>query len=884
MVSSVVVTDTDVEWLLALPDCPVLGLMEAGDWLLPVAEFLLFAEARGLVPLWHPTYRDGYTIEALRSFVERQEHARGVWESLQAIARLAHRGCRAGTLRVPPFNGRLFSPSAAPLAESLSLDDAPVRRALLALTTRRGKAGRERIAYADLGVEQLGAVYEHILDFVPARRADGTFDLCPSGRRKATGTFYTPRPLTEYLVRRALAPLVEHGSPDDILRLRILDPAMGSGAFLVAACRYLGHAYEQAIVQEAGITAADISDADRTAFRRTIAQRCLFGVDINPMAVQLARLSLWLATLAGDRPLTFLDHHLRTGDSLIGASLADIHRQPPAGGKNTRITSLPLFAVEDLQSGLRAIVPSRVALAGSPDDTLEQVRQKERALAELVNPGSPLDRWKTVADLWCAAWFSARLNGRMFDALVRHAVDGQGPLPAHTSAPLLQEARSAAADRAFFHWTLEFPEVFYSEDGLPLHAPGFDAILGNPPWEMLRRNRASTGPSAGVAEFVRESGIYRLQGKGHSNLYQLFIERSLSLLKRGGRLGSIVPSGLSTDHGCSRLRHALFENTTIDTFMTLENRDGIFPIHRALKFTLFTLTSTGRTDTLYARSGVRAVEALDRLGDTGTDPDAVPLPLPLLRRVSGDDLAVPEILSREDLDLVSQITFTFPALGDAEGWGLQFGRELNASDDRPHFIERTGEGSGLPIVEGKHVQPFRVDVAAARYRIAHADLPGLMPAHQRVLRPRLAYRDVASPSNRLTLIAAIVPGGVVTIHTLFCVKDPPDLRSQYFLCGIFNSFVANYLVRMRVGTHVTAALVERLAVPKPAAEGGTFREIAGLARRLTRGSGDAPRLQALVARLYGLSDASFAHVLGKFPLVSREERDAALSAFRCIVR
>ena len=137
---------------------------------------------------------------------------------------------------------------------------------------------------------------------------------------------------------------------------------MGSGAFLVAACRYLGHAYEQAVVREGGLDGGDIGPADRTAFRRAVAQRCLFGVDINPMAVQLARLSLWLATLAGDRPLTFLDHHLRTGDCLVGASSSDIHRQPPAGRTGGR-SPLPLLPTDDFESGLRAIVPPRLALA-----------------------------------------------------------------------------------------------------------------------------------------------------------------------------------------------------------------------------------------------------------------------------------------------------------------------------------------------------------------------------------------------------------------------------------------------------------------------------------------------------------------------------------------
>src|SRR6185436_16218928 len=163
--------------------------------------FLLFAESRRLVPLWHPLYRASYSIDTLVSKAARERHVRGLWEALRAISRLAHAGCRAGDLRVTPFNGRLFAPARPPLAERRDLDDERARRALLALATRAapGADGRERIAYRDLGVEQLGSVYESLLDYQPSADPIG---LVPgSGVRKSTGTFYTPQPIAEYLVR-----------------------------------------------------------------------------------------------------------------------------------------------------------------------------------------------------------------------------------------------------------------------------------------------------------------------------------------------------------------------------------------------------------------------------------------------------------------------------------------------------------------------------------------------------------------------------------------------------------------------------------------------------------------------------------------------------------
>ena len=841
--------------------------------------FLLFAEARDLVPHWHATYRNAYTLEAMRPAIEGRARPRGIWEGLQAIARLAHRGCRAGSLRVPPFNGRLFSPAEAPMADTVRLDDGAVRDALLVLTTRPSGNGRERIAYADLGVEQLGAVYEHVLDYRPAAGSDGA-DLRPSGRRKATGTFYTPRPLTEYLVRRTLAPLVRAATPEQILGLRVLDPSMGSGAFLVAACRHLASAYEQALIREGVVAAADIEDADRTGFRRLVAQRCLFGVDLNPMAVQLGRLSLWLATLAADRPLTFLDHHLRSGNSLVGASPADIWRQPPGSGGRGRPSSTPLFASHPLEPELQSVVQPRLALAEEPDDTLEVVRRKEMVLARLSGPAAPLQRWKAAADLWCAGWFVAPIDRRTYGSLLHEVLSGTADLPARVAAPLLSRARAVAAERGFFHWTLEYPEAFYEPTGVPRERPGFDAVLGNPPWEMLRDDGGGAAePAARMMRFARDSNVYRLQGSGHANLYQLFVERALSLVRPGGRLGFIVPSGLASDHGSGGLRRELITRTAIDTFMTIENRAGIFPIHRGLKFTLLTATPGCQTDAIPARSGVRETGVLDRLPDDEIDRDAVALAPSLLARVSGPGLAIPDIRSQADLSLVSRIVWSHPAVGDAE-WGLRFGRELNATEDRPHF---STDFHGLPVAEGKHLHPFAVRVAETRLRVGSDVAARLLGGRRPFTRPRLAYRDVASASNRLTLIAAIVPRGVVTTHTVFVVRTPPDLETQYFLCAMFNSYVANHLVRMRVSTHVGAAVIDRLPVPKPPRESAAFRRLASLAVALAAGHPVAAEQQAVAARLYGIDAEEFALVLDGFPLVPAAERAAALDAFRCIV-
>ena len=841
--------------------------------------FLLFAEARGLVPNWHPLFRESYTIESLRGPAERRERPAGLWESLQAIARLAHDGCRAGVLRVPPFNGRLFSPAHAPLADSATLDDAAVRAAVLSLTTRPGGGGRRRIAYADLGVEQLGGVYERILEFSPVavERDRRTLTLVRAGRRKATGTFYTPRSLTEFMVRRTLAPLVVDADARRVLSLRVLDPAMGSGAFLVAACRYLAAAYESSLVRDGEISAFDVTDADRASFRRLVAQRCLFGVDANPMAVQLGRLSLWLATLAADRPLTFLDHHLRPGNSLVGASLEDVARRPPGRGRARVSAPLPLFDASSLDQAVESVVAPRLSLSMDPGDTLAQVRAKERLLSSLHKDDGPLGRWRNVADLWCADWFRGRghVTPAIFSALVDDLLGRGNVLPARVASALRDEARGVARRERFFHWQLEFPEVFYESDGRPLASPGFDAVIGNPPWEMLRGDRGECDDTAALTAFARESGTYLLCSDGHLNLFQLFTERALRLVRKGGRLGLVLPSGFATDHGCAPLRRAVLDTARIDTFVTIENRDGVFPIHRGLKFLLLTAATGNGTSSIPSLCGVRSPDVLDSLPDSGRAA-AVTIPRALLNQLSGDQQAVPEIRSPVDLSIVSRIAFSVPPLSGEGGWHAAFGRELNATEDRGEFV--AARAADCPIVEGKQIGPFRVDLSTARFAIRRQDASRLLGAS--FTRPRLAYRDVASASNRLTLIAAILPANVVSTHTLFCVKTAVEADVQYFLCGIFNSFVANYLVRLRVNTHVTVAIVERLPVPRPPRDSAAFRDLVRASRRLTEEPDDpaaAARLQALAASLYGCGEPEFRHILESFPLVPAAARSAALS-------
>ena len=164
------------------------------------------------------------------------------------------------------------------------------------------------------------------------------------------------------------------------------------------------------------------------------------------------------------------------------------------------------------------------------------------------------------------------------------------------------------------------------------------------------------------------------------------------LVRSGGRVGFVLPSGFASDHGCAALRRHILQRTRVDTFVSIENRDGLFPIHRALKFLLMTASADGASPALSCRFGVRSPDVLDDLADVGVDPRAVSIPVALMAQVSGEQYAVPELRTDDDLRITAGITFSVPALCDSSGWHVAFGRELNATEDRRHFVE-PGTGS-----------------------------------------------------------------------------------------------------------------------------------------------------------------------------------------------
>lgn len=1083
--------------------------------------FVLYAESRLLLPVDNAVYRDSYSLEPLRDEIMEPEasylpNTFRLWETIQALFRLIHRGCNTTQLVVPAYNGDLFNPQTTALLNAIRVPDDALSQVLseLSVTPPTRERGRERIDYQDLGVEQLGSVYEGLLEYepriaaepmvevkykdgrvvIPAREqrtysvvrtfATGQFYLGRGAGRKTSGSYYTPQPLVDFLVRRTLGPLVQGKTPEQILELKVVDPAMGSGAFLVGACLFLADAYARALrEQEISLRSAyapddglssdelqghqqslldvdipvddELSEEATRPYRRLVAERCLYGVDLNPMAVELAKVSLWLTTLAGDKPLTFLDANLRWGNSLIGAPLRPYHGvsgreysidsiHPEAnkrllkerGTRSQRKSKgeddafqLALFDEEEIPETLQPLVGRRRWIAETPSDSVARVHEKAALFRKQVEQNEQRRILKTICDLWVATWFWRQppasmkpddpnwvppLDGQIYRELVLQLRGEQRQLTTIALEPYLKELQHITEQVGPFHWELEFPEVYYDADGQLRSNAGFDAVLGNPPWDLVLQNSREffAGYDPAFRELERKEADRRqeellkdgeiqstwntyvqyidaqvdyfklsesypyqtvvVDGKqagGHANTYKLFLERAFGLLRQNGNCSLIVPSGLYTDHGCTGLRQLLFSRAQISYLLCFENKYEIFPIHRSFKFVLFGFC---KQTTVRAFDATFMLHNLERL--SAPEEDSLSVPAHLIHRFSPDTLSIMEFRSQKDIDLISHIYDGKPLLGEnIKGtWNAVFAREFNMTDDRYLFNEK---GIGWPVYEGKMIHQYTHCYSVPHYWIeakqgideqARLEMQRIEEAiyslvqkqyagnysttrqgriaslfrvngrgplttddvHVGAERDRIAFRDVSRNTDARTLIASIIPRSSFSVNTLSClvswqfdaqkaINGLQNIRDCYepsipspimaYLCGVFNSFTLDYVLRFKVTAHVNMFYLYQTPVPRltskdqhckaiarrvaqlvcigPEFDGLRAEVLGSVEAHVATEAEERQRLQneidALVAHLYGLSEEDMRHILYApytFPLVKRVVKDGVMEA------
>lgn len=578
--------------------------------------FILYAEDRGFLPLENRDYGDTYSLRALARDVAEKIDARvalspaasGYWSRLQDLFWMMDGGDVA--LGIPPYNGGLFDEARHPELRQWRIGDNYLARSVDMLTRAAAaeRTGRGFVSYRELSIRELGSIYEGLLEHQPriaeepmvVVRDEKTERVIPEhesqdkrvlgryqpgevyltlhrGERRATGSYYTPDYIVKYIVANTLGPLIEErqGSGAEmveaILSTRVLDPAMGSGAFLVEATDFLARALVEALSEEA----SRLEEDDVRWARREVVERCIYGVDLNPLAVELAKLSLWLHTVSKDKPLNFLDHHLRCGNSLIGAWLRDLGQLPAVAPKSptkkgTAPTAMTTLEGHGLLEAIAAAVKTFHAIAEAPTRTVEDVHTKESAYQ---TARYALSRIADIGDAWTSAYFGNRVDAERYAQILLEAYRGGGDWPAAGGIDWLDQARRVGGkERRFFHWEMEFPEVFFAPDGSPLQRAGFNSVIGNPPYDVIAEKEQGVEVEA-EKKLYSDRGHLKPALGNKLNFYRLFGALALHLCRDGGSHGFIVPMALMGDAQAAPLRKHILQETQLVAIEAFPQKD-----------------------------------------------------------------------------------------------------------------------------------------------------------------------------------------------------------------------------------------------------------------------------------------------------------------------
>jgi hypothetical protein len=619
--------------------------------------FLLTAEERGLL---HPNeasagarhlYAEGYGLKRLRDrSVKRSAHDRfsDLWEAMKIVFLGVANG--ESRLGLPALAG-LFAATQCPSLDAAKLENHALLLAVFRLSWLREASGLSRVNWRDMGPEELGSVYESLLELQPQITQGGRAFVFATGgeakghARKTTGSYYTHDSLVQALLDSALEPVVKFtisAHPVDpvhaLLSLSVVDPACGSGHFLLAAARRL--ASHVARLRADGTPSA----ADYRHALREVVGRCIYGVDQNPMAVELCKVSLWMEAVEPGLPLTFLNSHIQHGNALLGATPALMANGVPDAawdpieGDDKRVATALKKRNKKASSGQRGLSsvwsePSEneslglaravAELEAAADADIAALARKELQWESILHSAA-YRRQRFVADSWCAAFVWPKQPGPIEDAaptneLWRQIRDGQGHDPVLT----VETTNALALEYDFFHWHLAFPQVFARG--------GFDVVLGNPPWDEIQFEETSwfasrepevaqattaadrekrihalqdTSPDLfalyeaarrqvdGIKHFARDSGLYPAGSYGKLNTYALFVERDSALVNvAAGYGGFVVPTGIATDKGTSGLFKSLMVSGRLRSLYDFVNEKLLFPAVRPHQhFCLLTLS------------------------------------------------------------------------------------------------------------------------------------------------------------------------------------------------------------------------------------------------------------------------------------------------------
>ena len=659
--------------------------------------------------------------------------------------------------------------------------------------------------------------------------AGAVYLLTDKGERRASGSFYTPDHIVDHIVQQTLSPLCEeitrklrneiqgietalHNAHTEaerdaltaqlsqlqqdfdnrVLQLRILDPAMGSGHFLIRACQYLAeeiathpHTYDEH-------TAALQSDeSSLTYWKRQVAERCLYGVDMNLMAVELAKLALWLETVAADQPLTFLDHHLRHGNSLIGAKIAALGALPD------ELRLLENSFRQQVEEHLPRLLDPLHQIQNTPSDTLVQVKEKDRLFGAFQRAQ---ESFRMIGDLWCAT-FTTEGRGLFTSEQYRNALEALAKpmqLKQLAAADWWQQAVTLArrSEMACFHWELEFPEVFFVNGG-GRYQEGFDAIIGNPPYDVLSELETGHDLST-LKKFIEYERTYTPSRRGKNNLYKLFICRALDLLAAGGTLGFITPMAVLGDDQAADIRRSIVEVgyfTGIEAFPQKDDpRNRVFT-EAKLSTAVFTLKKerqeNGSSPPFRARvhPGSTIEESSPSLTLTTEQiPMYDPANFTIVSCSQADWEIVANLIASGRMRRLSELCTSYQG-------------EVNETVEKSRGALSKDENDGTLILRGSNVCLYVVreasqgeDYYLREARFLEGKSPTSKAFHGR--QRRVGFQRSSPQNNFRRIVATIIEPGNYCFDTVSYIIESSSQLPLPFLVGLLNSKLLDWYFRL----------------------------------------------------------------------------------------
>ncbi len=940
--------------------------------------FVLYAEDRGLLPVNDERYDDYGLRKPVRDDIASRMAAddtysaiaTNYYDHLTTLFKLIDKGDES--IGLPPYNGGLFAVEAAPLLETVRLADEEIAPIIYDLSHAEDSQGVRRfVNYRDMSVQQLGSIYERLLEREPVRDDDGNISIRPNPyARKDSGSFYTSQELVDLIVERTLKPLAEErlqafedkaavlksdrrskqerreeieqlDPAEAVLDLKVLDPAMGSGHFLVTAVDFLSDyiaeliervpsvpewldgEYASPLVGRVAAIREDICKranesnwvldeaqlTDQAIIRRMVLKRCIYGVDKNRLTVELAKVSLWLHSFTVGAPLSFLDHHLRCGDSLVGLRVRDatdeLHR---LGGM---FASSAIAGAETATDGMQRIEEMSDADVAEVQESAELFDGVEETTADLRGLLDFLCGWR-----WLTVGMKKKerdeFEGPLVTTLGQHTAMAyellaRGPEEMDVAddtrfADLWREAQTIVSHEGFLHWEVAFPGVWHRwQKSRP--QGGFDAVIGNPPWDRIKLQEvewfatrdielalaptaaarrkgiqkfrkqgaslatefdAAKAQAESLSQMVRSGGDYPLLSGGDINLYSLFVERSMSLIKPDGFVGLLTPSGIYADKTAARFFKSVSTSGRVGGLFDFENKKIFFKdVHASFKFCALILGGEERQ--------FDQAECAFFLHDTKTVHDedrCFPLSPEDFARVNPNTGTAPVFRSRKDAEITRLIYEQHPVLvkrlqsKKKRAWRVKYSTMFHMANDSHLFrtseqleaegfypVEgnrwKRGEELYLPLYQGRMIRQFdhransvkynpdntinpylSVAVTEAehanpafspmtQYWVIEQEVSGNMPDR---LSWTIAYRRIARPTDARTMIAAAVPKiGLSDSIFLLMPEKNFSAADACLLIANLNSYCFDYVTRHKMpGTNLSWFIVEQLPVIAPA--------------------------------------------------------------------